>query len=202
LWTVPAARMKAEREHTVPLSTAAMAVLTAVRPDEDPQPKDYVFTTPLGQRFATGTMLRRVRMLAPGVTTHGFRSTFRDWAGDRTTFPREVAEAAIAHSVGDETEQAYRRGTALTKRRQLMEAWAAFCAGDAGNVVNLPRPEPDHRAHYGLTSARTAPIRSQHGPWLIGDTLRRYQHHYNARRRPCSAEISTTPGHVPKPRRS
>jgi hypothetical protein len=75
------------------------------------------------------------------VTTDGFRSSFRDWAGDETEFPREVAEAALAHAVGDATERAYRRGSALEKRRALMEAWGAYVTGAApgGNVVELRR---------------------------------------------------------------
>jgi integrase len=80
------------------------------------------------------------RMKAEGVTVHGFRSAFRDWCGESTTFPREIAEAALAHVAGDATERAYRRGDALEKRRKLMEAWAAFCEPKAGsNVVSLSR---------------------------------------------------------------
>jgi hypothetical protein len=109
-----------------------------VKPEDGPELRDYVFANAVGRRFGHVTMLRRVWQFAPGVTTHGFRSTFRDWVGDRTTFPREVAEAAIAHSVGDKAEQAYRRGTALAKRRTLMEAWGQFCAG-ADNVVSLQK---------------------------------------------------------------
>jgi integrase len=71
------------------------------------------------------------------ATVHGFRSTFRDWAGDRTTFPRELAELALAHAVGDETEQAYRRSDALEKRRPLMKAWADFCAGERAKAVPI-----------------------------------------------------------------
>ena len=75
-----------------------------------------------------------------GLTVHGFRSTFRDWAGERTTFPREVAEAALAHLVGDAVERAYRRGDALEKRRHLMDAWAAFCEPKGtGSVVSISR---------------------------------------------------------------
>jgi integrase len=76
------------------------------------------------------------RMAVRNATVHGFRSSFRDWAGDETSFPREVAEAALAHAVGDETEAAYRRSDALEKRRKLMDAWAAYCEPKAaGNVV-------------------------------------------------------------------
>ena len=73
------------------------------------------------------------------ATAHGFRSSFRDWAGDKTSFPREIAEAALAHGIGDKAEAAYRRGTALEKRRELMESWAGYCAmpNDGANVVPL-----------------------------------------------------------------
>ena len=74
-------------------------------------------------------------------TVHGFRSAFRDWTGERTNFPREIAEAALAHVVGDATERAYRRGDALEKRRALMEAWAKFCEPSANNVV-VPMARP------------------------------------------------------------
>jgi integrase len=79
-------------------------------------------------------LLRRVD--SP-YTAHGFRSSFRDWAGDKTTFPREVAEAALAHAIGNETEAAYRRSDALEKRRKLMDAWAAFCEAKPSRVVEL-----------------------------------------------------------------
>ena len=77
------------------------------------------------------------RMGVKEATVHGYRSTFRDWAGNETSFPREVAEAALAHAVGDETERAYRRGDALEKRRDLMQAWARYCEPQADNVVAL-----------------------------------------------------------------
>ena len=78
------------------------------------------------------------RMQAGAYTVHGFRSAFRDWVGDETSFPREVAEQALAHRIGDATEQAYRRADALERRRMLMEAWAVYCtAGPTGNVVRL-----------------------------------------------------------------
>ena len=79
-------------------------------------------------------------MKVESATVHAFRSSFRDWAGDKTSFPREVAEAALAHAIGDETEAAYRRSDALAKRRKLMDAWAAYCEPKAGsNVVRLSR---------------------------------------------------------------
>ena len=123
---VPKERMKGGREHRVPLSARAVAILKAL-----PRDGDFVFTgrfsdKPLDPKSLT-TALRRAGV--DGVTVHGFRSSFRDWAGDRTSFPREVAEAALAHKIGDAVEQAYRRGDALAKRRSLMNAWASYCAG-------------------------------------------------------------------------
>ena len=125
LWTVPAERMKAGRPHRVPLSTAAMQVLEPLAELRD---GELVFP---GQRqgrplsvMAMEMILRRMEV---AVTVHGFRSSFRDWAGEETDFAREIAEAALAHVVGDATERAYRRGDALERRRKLMDAWAAFC---------------------------------------------------------------------------
>lgn len=84
------------------------------------------------------------RMEVEGVTVHGFRSAFRDWAGNETHFPREVAEAALAHVIGDKAEQAYRRSDALEKRRELMDAWARHCQpGKADNVVNFRKSDSD-----------------------------------------------------------
>ncbi len=136
-WTVPPERMKAAKEHRVPLSEAALAVLTKAG---ELRKADHVFP---GQSKKTGKLsvmalemvLRRMKV---GVTVHGFRSTFRDWAGEETSFPREVAEAALAHTIGDEVERAYRRGDALEKRRKLMDAWASFVdTGQADNVIVL-----------------------------------------------------------------
>ena len=92
--------------------------------------------TPLSG-MAMEMILRRMKI--DGVTVHGFRSSFRDWCGEVSTFPREVAEAALAHVAGDQTERAYRRGDALEKRRALMEAWATYCEPKAGNVVSIAR---------------------------------------------------------------
>lgn len=150
VWTVPAERMKAGREHRIPLSAAALDVLGGLECFRtDLAPSTFVFPgakrgKPLSN-MATEMVLRR---MAEGVTdgepwgeritTHGFRSSFRDWCAEETGFAREVAEAALAHVVGDATERAYRRGDALEKRRKLMEAWAAYCHGqESGNVVSL-----------------------------------------------------------------
>jgi hypothetical protein len=138
VWTVPAARMKGGREHRVALSRRALAILEKLNTTRT---SEYVFTgqrpgTPLSG-MAMEMILRRMKI--DSATVHGFRSSFRDWCGEVSTFPREVAEAALAHVAGDQTERAYRRGDALEKRRALMEAWATYCEPKAGNVVSIAR---------------------------------------------------------------
>ena len=134
LWTIPAERMKAGREHRVPLSAPALAILQALPKGE---PSDRVF--PLSQM----ALLMTLRRMGRGdLTVHGFRSTFRDWAAERTGFPAEVAEMALAHTVADKVEAAYRRGDLFAKRRQLAEAWAKFCAeAPGGHVIPLRQPK-------------------------------------------------------------
>jgi integrase len=133
VWTIPAGRMKAAKEHRVPLSTSAMAIIGRMA---SIRTGDLVFP---GQRRCRPLSKAALAVLMPsGATAHGFRSGFRDWCGEETNFPRELAEAALAHSAGDATERAYRRGDALEKRRGLMEAWASFCEPSAsGNVVPM-----------------------------------------------------------------
>lgn len=128
VWTVPAERMKAGRDHRVPLSGPAIAMLRSIRPltagsDQDDRP---IFPGQSGGRLSTMSMSKLMERLGCNETVHGFRSSFRDWAGEVSNHPREVAEAALAHTVGDATERAYRRGDALEKRRKLMEAWATY----------------------------------------------------------------------------
>ncbi len=127
-WTVPAARMKAGREHRVPLSGAALAVLADVASPRDA----WIFPGGRpGKPLSNMSMLMLSRRMGrPKLTVHGFRSTFRDWCAESTDYPREVAEQALAHVLGDKVEAAYRRGDLLGKRRQLMEDWAAFCSRD------------------------------------------------------------------------
>lgn len=135
VWIIPAERMKAGREHRVPLSTAALAVVEralAARGDNPFLFPGEEYQAPLS-RMAMLMLLRRMEV---DVTVHGFRSSFRDWAGDCTDFPRELIEEALAHAVGSTVERAYRRRTALEKRRGLMEAWGKFCA-EPSNVVHL-----------------------------------------------------------------
>jgi integrase len=141
LWTIPAGRMKAGKEHRVPLSDVALAVLKEMR---EIRHSDYVFPGARdGRPLSEMSLLMLLRRMNHGdITAHGFRSTFRDWAAERTTFEREVAEMALAHAIPDAVEAAYRRGDLFDKRRKLMDAWAAYCAKvetDAGKVVTLAR---------------------------------------------------------------
>ncbi|MGH7098820.1 MAG: tyrosine-type recombinase/integrase [Stellaceae bacterium] len=150
LWMVPAARMKAGREHRVPLSDAAMAVLNAVRPlaltrDGKPDPEAPVFPgTRRALPMSNMVMLMLLRRMGRGdLTAHGFRSTFSDWAAERTNYPREVVEVALAHTIENKVEAAYRRGDLFDKRRRLMDEWARFCAQQpaGGHVVPLRAAE-------------------------------------------------------------
>jgi integrase len=137
IWTVPAHRMKAGREHRVPLSERATTILIAL---SEGRSGDYVFP---GQRrdkplsnMAMEMMLRRMKV--ENATVHGFRSSFRDWCGNETGYPRELIETALAHVIGDKAEQAYRRSDALEKRRNLMEAWADYCEPKrTNNIVRM-----------------------------------------------------------------
>lgn len=142
LWTVPAERMKAGRDHRVPLTPRVVEILTELA-DLGTEPNAYVFPGQKGGRplsvMAMDMILRRMKV---DFTVHGFRSSFRDWSGNETAFPRDLAEAALAHVVGDQTERAYRRSDALEKRRKLMTAWANFCEPKKpGNVVEMKRPK-------------------------------------------------------------
>jgi integrase len=134
LWTVPANRMKAGREHRVPLSSAALALL-----GQSGEPDAHVFPGVKGRPLSNMAMLMTLRRMGYAeLTAHGFRSTFRDWCAERTNFPAEVAEMALAHVVGDKVEAAYRRGDLFHKRRQLADAWAKFCATPASTAEVLP----------------------------------------------------------------
>lgn len=127
LWTVPKERMKAGEEHVVPLSSAAADVLNAVNVD-GLKPEEFVFPAPRGGSLSDMTLSAVLkRMERKDITVHGFRSAFRDWAGDETNFQREVIEMALAHRIASAVEAAYRRGKALKKRRDLMDAWAQYC---------------------------------------------------------------------------
>ena len=137
VWTIPADRMKAKREHRVPLSEAAVDVLRRM---EALRMSDVVFPGQSPRKPLSNMAMVSVlkRMKVEGVTVHGFRSAFRDWAGEETSFPREIAEASLAHVVGDDVERAYRRGDALERRRELMEAWAKYLMPhNVKNVIPL-----------------------------------------------------------------
>jgi integrase len=137
IWTIPAARMKAGREHRVPLSKRALKIVKGMH---EARNGDFVF---LGQKagkplsaMALPMVLRRMK--TEDVTVHGFRSAFRDWAAECTNFSSEVCEAALAHVIENKTEAAYRRGDLFDKRRKLLEAWAVYCATpSAGKIVTF-----------------------------------------------------------------
>ena len=130
LWRVPASRMKASVVHEVPLSPATLLVLTALKV-EGLKPTDYVFPAPRGGSLSDMALSQLLkRMGRSDITVHGFRSTFRDWAGETTQFGREEVEMALAHTVASSVERAYRRGRALEKRRDLMAEWARYCSND------------------------------------------------------------------------
>lgn len=127
--TVPAERMKAGREHRVPLATRALEILGVLAQIRG-EAGGLVFPgQKRGAPLSDMSLTALLRRLDVDATAHGFRSSFRDWAGDRTAFPREIAEAALAHAVGDATEAVYRRSDALDRRRALMLAWDAFLNG-------------------------------------------------------------------------
>jgi integrase len=142
LWIVPAERMKAGREHRVPLTARAVEILTALH---EVRTGDFVFPGQKANAHMSNMTMTKALATAKGsgFTVHGFRSSFRDWVSEETAFPGELAEAALAHIVGDETERAYRRGDALAKRRKLMDAWAAYCLPAAQpNVLPMTRSKP------------------------------------------------------------
>jgi integrase len=126
LWTVAPGRMKANRQHRVPLTDRAIAIIKEMA---EQRTSAFLFAGQrLGKPLSNMSLLMLLRDMGYGhVTVHGFRSTFRDWAAEKTNFTREVAEAALAHVVGDKVEAAYRRGDLFDKRRQLMNAWAKHC---------------------------------------------------------------------------
>jgi integrase len=136
VWTVPAERMKAGKEHRVPLSPEALALLAKV-------PRlggtDLVFPASRGGALSDMTLSAVMRRMKVDAVPHGFRSTFRDWSAERTAYPSEVCEMALAHTVGNKVEAAYRRGDLFDRRRRLMDDWAAFLSAPApkGNVTPI-----------------------------------------------------------------
>jgi integrase len=136
VWTVPAERMKGARPHRVPLSSRVRAILAALPRDDS----GFIFPAAAGKHLSNMAMLQLLRgMNNNGLTVHGFRSSFSDWARERTNYPRDVVEMALAHAVKDKTEAAYRRMDALPKRSKLMEDWARFCSSPAleGKIVPM-----------------------------------------------------------------
>lgn len=124
MWVVPADRMKAGREHRVPLSSRAIELLTETNKLESP----FLFPGQRGGKLSGMAMAMLLRRMGHVVTVHGFRSTFRDWASEMTAFPHEVCEMALAHTIANKAEAAYRRGDVFDKRRMLMDEWAQFCS--------------------------------------------------------------------------
>ncbi|MFZ1447117.1 MAG: site-specific integrase, partial [Candidatus Dechloromonas phosphoritropha] len=147
LWTIPAERMKAKREHQVPLSDAALALLASMPKDSD---NDVVFAGTKGQPLSDMSLTAVIRRMnggdkpgwvdtnGEGITVHGFRSSFRMWAAETTNYPREVAEHALAHQLPDAVERAYQRGSQFAKRAALMAEWAVYCAAMPTNAVVKP----------------------------------------------------------------
>lgn len=138
LWTVPAERMKAGKEHVVPLSVAAITLLRLLKPEASSRTTPvFAINGATRSNMAMAMLLRRMEF--GHITTHGFRSTFRDWAGDETEYPREIIEHALAHTIQNAAERAYRRGQAVNRRRVLMNDWAVFLGAQ-------PRPAPEEAA--------------------------------------------------------
>ena len=126
LWIVPAERMKMKKEHRVPLSNRAVDILKS-QPRIDGNP--LVFPAPRGSQMSDATMSAVLKRMNVDATVHGFRSSFRDWCGDYTNYPRDLAEQCLAHGADDPVEAAYRRGDALERRREIMNEWSKFIAG-------------------------------------------------------------------------
>jgi integrase len=137
VWTVPGSRTKAGRDHRVPLSDQAVAVLKGA---QGAASSEFVFPGRQPHRALSNMAMLKIleRMDRADVTTHGFRSSFRVWAAEATDFPREVAEAALAHVIADKTEAAYQRSTFFEKRRRMMQAWGNFCADGQSSADVIP----------------------------------------------------------------
>jgi len=127
VWTVPAERMKANREHRVPLSCRAAEILRTALTRRNGSP--LVFPSPRGKPLSDMTLSKLLKEQGVEAVPHGFRSSFRDWAAEETNHPREVVEAALAHRVKDQVEAAYARSTLFERRRRLMADWGAYLAG-------------------------------------------------------------------------
>ncbi|WP_250865614.1 site-specific integrase [Caballeronia sp. INSB1] len=137
VWSVPGERMKAKKEHRVPLSPPAVDLLKTLHSD-DSREGDLIFPSPTGKALSDMTLLAIMRRKKLEATPHGFRSTFRDWAGEYTNYPRELAEVALAHVKGDSSEAAYWRGDVLERRRRMMSDWAEFIAKPMAKGAVIP----------------------------------------------------------------
>ncbi len=136
IWTIPASRMKAKREHRIPLTRRAVEILREAKALGDGT--GLVFPgTKAGKALSDMTLSKLVKELDFAADIHGFRTSFRTWTQERSTFPREVAEAALAHTIKDKAEAAYARSDMFDKRRKMMDAWAGYLAGEAGKVVRI-----------------------------------------------------------------
>jgi len=143
-WTVPAIRAKTNRDHIIPLSTGALATLREVEPLRGVS-GDFIFPGRKGGGLSSMTLLALLqRQMNRAVTAHGFRSAFRDWCGDEGDVPRELAEASLAHVIKDTTERAYRRKSAVERRRSVMQQWCDYCLPPSTTVVNIAQAR--HRA--------------------------------------------------------
>jgi len=138
VWIIPDSRMKAEREHRVPLSDEAMKIIKEMEPFKR-QTDDLIFPgLAQAKPVSEASLLKIVKQAHPTLTVHGFRSSFRDWCAEQTGYPREVAEAALAHTVKDKTEAAYQRSDMFEKRRKLMDSWTDYCLKEQTEADVVP----------------------------------------------------------------
>lgn len=136
IWEIPGTRMKTKRDHRIPLSKRCIEILKETGKFSDSSP--YIFSNSLtGKPFSNMVFLMLLRRMKLNITTHGFRSSFRDWASEKTNIPHDACEAALAHSIRDKTEAAYKRTDLFDKRRELMESWGTFATGKKANVITL-----------------------------------------------------------------
>lgn len=148
-WRIPADRMKAGKEHIVPLSAPALEILSTMKSEAEPEPGAIIFAGKKGEAVSDMTLTKVMRDMGRSETVHGFRSAFKDWASEATAFPDAVSEAALAHVDGNKTRASYRRTDFRAKRLQMMAAWAGYLEGKAGKVANLGQ----HRARKAANAA-------------------------------------------------
>jgi len=137
VWTIPAVRMKSGQEHRVPLAESTIRILNTQSHQEG---CDVIFRAPRGGPLSDMAMTAVMRRMKIDAVPHGFRSTFRDWAGERTNYPRDLAEQALAHALENKVEAAYRRGDSLEKRRKMMDDWASFCYAKIESLSGSQEP--------------------------------------------------------------